>query len=110
MSPALEAALAARGEVLDPAAASVYGLVADCISGLADFQSLEPSITATAQPGTTAPIDPALEGGGSFRFVNLAPPTTTIEVRRNGTPIARAVVPLREGAATTVTFNYPQFL
>jgi len=90
--------------------------VVDCVGGLADYRSLTPSVTVTATPGepayysVTGTLDASLTGGGTAVFINLSPPSTSLEVRRNGTPIARAVVPVQTGAITTVTFNYPQFL
>jgi hypothetical protein len=107
-----------RGEVLDfDSRGVVNAWVMDCVGGLADFRSTEPEVTVEAVPGTGAYYQDLggssnldVGGGGISWLINLAPNTTSLTVRRSGSEIAKAQIPIRPRAITMVTVNYPQFM
>jgi hypothetical protein len=114
----LEGAPSERGETLQlESTGTIQVWVADCVGGLADFRATEREVTVEASSASAAYYqdlggapNPALTGGGIAWLINVPPPATSLTVRRSGQEVASARVPVRQGALTIVTVNYPQFL
>jgi len=111
----LDAIVASQGGSRDTTTrGTVVAMIATCIGAYADLLVASPQITMSASSGDPPyyelPPNTSATGGGVASFANVPAPSTSIVVRRLGTKIAGAVVPVRAGVLTFISFNYPQFL
>jgi hypothetical protein len=116
-STSLDPAIAVRGEQRMPATGWVWVNIADCVGGNADFLSGAPRVTMSGQGqpyyvDRNGVWDATATGGGTAAFVNVPEGSFSVRVFLDGDTthaIASAVVPIRAGVETMVSFNYPQF-
>lgn len=115
----LDAAAAVRHEARSTDSGVVHVNVADCVGGNADFNSADPQVVITGPPGVSeyyvdrlGSFDALAKAAGTADFINVPSGTLSVSVQHGTNPstlVGTAVVPVRAGAMTFVTFNYPQY-